>query len=983
MLPNIRRTRPHLFASLAITLLIHSNLGLAIASDEVQYARDIQPLLTKYCAGCHNDDDAESDFSVSSFASLMSGVDLTPVVISGDAAHSPLLNLMSGLEEPKMPPEDEPQPTEDELEMIRSWIESGAKGSEVATSNMVLAKRLQTPKLPPANASLHHVTATLATPRGILVGQLGTLRLLPRPDAEQAIWENAQFAGKINSLRLSADGVHAVVGSGIAGIGGEIGIVNLETGDIIDRFQGHRDTVYCASLSPNGKRLASGSYDRRILIWNVESGEVVAELKGHNGAIYDLDFDPSGTLLATASADQTVKLWNVETGQRLDTLGQPEGEMLAVRFGPQGNAVFASGADRQIRKWKIVSRTEPGINPMLVARYAHESEISQLEISGNGLILSASTDLTAKAWDPQLLEPLGTLTELEDTPIGLCVLRVEDGGATGFVTDLRGHTREFSLSGMTKKSPDETASKPVRDAQPSSEKTSSPASEMTEQEPNDQIAFAGVLSLPAVVQGTIHTSEPEPATDTDLFRFQANAGEAWIIEANSRGKESSIDPMIDVLDPTGGPVLRTRLQAVRESYFTFRGKDSSTSDDFRLHKWEDMELDEFLYAGGEVNRLWLYPRGPDSGFKVYPGSGARHAFFGTTPVSHALGDVTYIVRELAPGETPLPNGLPVFPIYYENDDDGLRRSGKNARLEFTAPETGEYLLRVRDARGFSGESLRYEVSVRKPKPDFTISVSGNEMKMPLESGREWKVEAKRLDGLDSPIEIYIENLPPGMIATNPLIIESGQQSALGTIYVTDEFALNDETTAQGDEAPEPSEVAASSTTEASNTGSEVKTEDVKEAKPAPNLELKLTARSTFYGQEIVREVNKPLKLWIQDRNEKEIQLRLVSAQDPTFELEELQIRPGETISAKILVQRRGEKNRISFGKEDSGRNLPHGAFVDNIGLNGLLIPETQAEREFFITAAPKLKPGRRQFHIRSETSGKPTSKPIWLHVVSP
>ncbi|MEZ6076210.1 MAG: hypothetical protein R3C56_11235 [Pirellulaceae bacterium] len=52
-----------------------------------------------------------------------------------------------------------------------------------------------------------------------------------------------------------------------------------------------------------------------------------------------------------------------------------------------------------------------------------------------------------------------------------------------------------------------------------------------------------------------------------------------------------------------------------------------------------------------------------------------------------------------------------------------------------------------------------------------------------------------------------------------------------------------------------------------------------------------------------------------------------------------------------------------MGKEDSGRNLPHGAFVDNIGLSGLLIPEGQTQREFFITAAPKVAPGRRQFHL--------------------
>ena len=35
--------------------------------------------------------------------------------------------------------------------------------------------------------------------------------------------------------------------------------------------------------------------------------------------------------------------------------------------------------------------------------------------------------------------------------------------------------------------------------------------------------------------------------------------------------------------------------------------------DFRLFNWEEMHLNEYLYANGEVVKLWLYPRGPDSG----------------------------------------------------------------------------------------------------------------------------------------------------------------------------------------------------------------------------------------------------------------------------------------------------------------------------------------------------------------------------------
>ena len=64
--------------------------------------------------------------------------------------------------------------------------------------------------------------------------------------------------------------------------------------------------------------------------------------------------------------------------------------------------------------------------------------------------------------------------------------------------------------------------------------------------------------------------------------------------------------------------------------------------------------------------------------------------------SHALGEPCYIVRPLPPGSDPIANGLPVFTLYYENDDDSERRLGKDSVLHFTAPTEGEYTLLLRD-----------------------------------------------------------------------------------------------------------------------------------------------------------------------------------------------------------------------------------------------------------------------------------------------
>ncbi len=241
-----------------------------------------------------------------------------------------------------------------------------------------------------------------------------------------------------------------------------------------------------------------------------------------------------------------------------------------------------------------------------------------------------------------------------------------------------------------------------------------------------------------------------------------------------------------VLDADNQPVLRTRLQAVRDSYFTFRGKDSEQIGDFRVFNWQEMHLDDYLYAAGEVTRLWMYPRGPDSGYNVYPNEGNRWTYFGTTHTTHALGEPAYIVRPLAPGETPTANGLPVFDIYYENDDDPMRIAGKNSRLLFTAPADGLFTVRITDTRGDGGEDFAYRLDHSRRRSRVSKHRSARPMERffaaPVANSGS---RVDRLDGFDGPVTFDIPNLPPGIVANVPLTIEAGQRYADGTLWVAE------------------------------------------------------------------------------------------------------------------------------------------------------------------------------------------------------
>ena len=390
------------------------------------------------------------------------------------------------------------------------------------------------------------------------------------------------------------------------------------------------------------------------------------------------------------------------------------------------------------------------------------------------------------------------------------------------------------------------------------------------------------------------------------------------------------------------------LRAVRDSWFTFRGKDSDTVTDFRVHNWAEMDLNEYLYADGEVVKFWLYPRGPDSGFNVYPGAGKRHTFFNTTALSHPVGGPCYIVQPLPPGSTPSPNGLPVFRLFYENDDDPKRKLGKDSKLVFAAPEAGEYVVRLRDVTGRGGPDFRYELTARARREDYAAKLTGLNPAVSPGSGKEFGVQVERLDEFEGEVRVEVEGLPPGFSATSPVVVEEGQISAEGLLFA------------------EPNAVAPTE---------------------AQWKAVKVMARAMIRGREVVKELGnlgsiklgKPAQLVVEVLPDGQVGQPRQEAGKPL----ELTIHPGETISAVVRVTRQGAfKGEVPFGKEDAGRNLPFGVFVDNIGLNGLLVPATETERRFFITAGPKWLPETtRYFHLRTTADGVQTSRPVLLRVV--
>ena len=311
------------------------------AAAQVSYYREVWPVLQRNCQGCHQPNIRSSELDLTSYEKLRAGGKHGSPLKPSSPGESLLVRYLTGDMKPQMPQGMPPLKAE-EIALLRTWIQQGAKDD-----TPVEAGKRVTPDASVRYAQPPVTTALAFSPDGstLAVSAYREVLLIPA-DGTSPRTRLPGLSERIQSLAFSRDGSVLMAGGGTPAQFGEVQFWDMKTAKLARTVTLTGDTVFGASLSPDGGSCAVGGADNTVRILDVASGKELHKIGNHENWVLATVFGRDGKRVVSVGRDRAAKLTDTSSGAFLENINLLRGELTAVARHPSEELVVIGGEDR-------------------------------------------------------------------------------------------------------------------------------------------------------------------------------------------------------------------------------------------------------------------------------------------------------------------------------------------------------------------------------------------------------------------------------------------------------------------------------------------------------------------------------------------------------------------------------------------------------------------------------------------------------------
>ncbi|WP_461523858.1 c-type cytochrome domain-containing protein [Prosthecobacter sp.] len=268
----------------------------AVLAADLDYYRDVYPFLKANCISCHNKTTTKADLNMETPELMIKGGESGPAIIPGKGSESLIVTASLHTKDMEMPPPNNKSGAvnliPEQIATLQAWIDQGAKGSVMVERAVVLQA---------FSASIDPIYSVAMTKDGryvacgrsnhIYVYDMATRQFVAQI-SDPAEKNGAAHRALVQSLSFSPDGTRLASGSFR-----EVKIWKLAEGkpmasaaktssapasaDLIKKIAtAGKVTVLSSAMSADGKQVVTGCEDGSVRVWDAATAKPVIELRG-------------------------------------------------------------------------------------------------------------------------------------------------------------------------------------------------------------------------------------------------------------------------------------------------------------------------------------------------------------------------------------------------------------------------------------------------------------------------------------------------------------------------------------------------------------------------------------------------------------------------------------------------------------------------------------------------------------------------------